>query len=71
VIELQVNGRPVRLDAETPLLSYLAQIGVEPRSVAVELNGEILERARFPEVELRSGDAVEIVRMVGGGSGPS
>ena len=68
MIALTINGRPVELPSETPLLSYLAQIGIEPRAVAVELNGEILERAVFPQALLRAGDEVEIVRMVGGGS---
>jgi sulfur carrier protein len=68
VIELTINGRPVELEAETPLLTYLERIGIEPRAVAVELNGEIVERALFPRTSLRGGDEVEIVRMVGGGS---
>lgn len=67
MIDLVINGREVRLDGETPLLAYLEKIGVEPRAVAVELNGEILERSRFPDTRLRGGDQVEIVRMVGGG----
>ena len=67
MIELTINGRPVELAAETPLLSYLEQLGIQPRAVAVELNGEILERAVFPETGFRGGDEVEIVRMVGGG----
>jgi sulfur carrier protein len=67
MIQLQVNGRAVELDAPTPLLDYLAHIGVEPRTVAVEHNGEILERAGYERTILNAGDVVEIVRMVGGG----
>jgi sulfur carrier protein len=67
-IELQINGRAVRLDGDTELVRYLDLIGVEPRAVAVELNGVILERAQFSQTVLRGGDQVEIVRMVGGGS---
>jgi thiamine biosynthesis protein ThiS len=36
--------------------------------VAVEHNGEIIERSGYEAVTLRDGDQVEIVRMVGGGS---
>lgn len=68
MIELTINGRRVELEAATPLLRYLERIGIEPRAVAVELNGEILERDRFPDTSLGAGDQVEIVRMVGGGS---
>jgi thiamine biosynthesis protein ThiS len=68
VISLQVNGKTVELDEATPLLRYLSQLGVDPRAVAVEHNGEIVERSRFEDVVLGEGDHVEIVRMVGGGA---
>jgi thiamine biosynthesis protein ThiS len=67
MIELQVNGKRIELDQPTPLLSYLESKGVNPRTVAVEHNGEIIERATWSSVTLREGDTVEIVRMVGGG----
>ena len=68
MISLQVNGKSVELERPTPLLDYLARLGVNPRAVAVEQNGEILERAAYKKSMLREGDRVEIVRMVGGGS---
>jgi thiamine biosynthesis protein ThiS len=67
VIALQVNGKRVELDSPTPLLAYLERLGVNPRAVAVERNGEIIERAGYARVVLGDGDTVEIVRMVGGG----
>jgi sulfur carrier protein len=67
VISLQVNGKNVELERPTPLLEYLERLGVDPRAVAVEHNGEILERAAYESVTLREGDRVEVVRMVGGG----
>ena len=68
MIALQVNGKKVELGAPTPLLAYLEQLGVNPRTVAVEHNGEIIDRAAYEQLTLRDGDQVEIVRMVGGGS---
>lgn len=68
MISLQVNGKNVELAEPTSLLAYLGDLGVDPRAVAVEHNGKILERAGFAKVVLREGDHVEIVRMVGGGS---
>ncbi len=67
MISLEVNGKQVQLEGPTPLLAYIDQLGVNPRAVAVEHNGEILERAAYASVTLREGDRVEIVRMVGGG----
>ena len=68
VIALRINGKRVELEQPTALLSYLEQLGVNPRAVAVEHNGEIIDRASYQAVTLREGDQVEIVRMVGGGS---
>ena len=67
MITLQVNGKQVELEAPIPLVLYLEQLGVNPRTVAVEHNGEIIQRASFASVVLNQGDRVEIVRMVGGG----
>jgi sulfur carrier protein len=67
VIGLQVNGKRVELGAATPLLDYLAKLGVDPRAVAVEHNEKILERDQYASAVLDEGDVVEIVRMVGGG----
>jgi len=45
----------------------LADLGYEPRTVAVERNGRILPRERFAETPLTEGDRLELVRFVQGG----
>ena len=67
MIWLEVNGKSVELDGPTPLLAYLKRLELDPRAVAVEQNGEILDRTAYEKATLRDGDRVEIVRMVGGG----
>ena len=66
-MKVQVNGKQVELSGPTGLLDYLRALKIEPRAVAVEVNERILERAEFETAVLQEGDAVEIVRMVGGG----
>lgn len=66
----RINGKDVELDGPTPLLAYLAGLGVDWRAVAVELNGEIIDRSRYAQTTLGEGDVIEIVKMVGGGSTP-
>lgn len=65
---VRVNGREVELATPTPLPAYLLELGVEPRAIAVEHNGEIIQRDSYATCLLRDGDVVEIVRMVGGGA---
>ena len=67
MIRLQINGKRVELDRPTPLLTYLDQLGVNPKAVAVEHNGVIVERVDYTNTLLDAHDVVEIVRMVGGG----
>ncbi len=67
MIALRVNGKPVALGEPTPLLDYVTGLGVDPRAIAVEVNGEILQRDGYAACTLQDGDVVEIVRMVGGG----
>jgi thiamine biosynthesis protein ThiS len=67
MIKLMVNGKHRDVEQPASLLALLEQIGVDPRIVAVERNGEIVKRTRFGETPIDEGDQLEIVRMVGGG----
>lgn len=67
LITLQVNGEPRHCSAETLLPDLLTQLGMNPRLVAVEYNGEILHRQFWTETKMQAGDRLEIVTIVGGG----
>ena len=66
-ITLQVNGEPKECPPGTRLPQFLQQLGMNPRLVAVEYNGEILHRQFWDEIELQRGDRLEVVTIVGGG----
>lgn len=66
-IQLQVNGEAKSCQPQTLLPDYLQQIGLNPRLVAVEYNGEILHRQFWETTYLKAGDRLEIVTIVGGG----
>ena len=65
--EITVNGKPREIDGETPLLALLAAFDINPRLVAVAINGDVVPRGGYASVRVREGDTLEIVRMVGGG----
>jgi thiamine biosynthesis protein ThiS len=67
-MRLTVNGKPREAEGPLTLLGYLESLGINPRIVAVEHNGEIVKRARLGDVAVNEGDVLEIVRMVGGGA---
>jgi thiamine biosynthesis protein ThiS len=67
VITITVNGEKRELEGPTKLTAFLETLDMNPRYVAVAHNGAVLQRQRWPEVVLRDGDTLEVVRMVGGG----
>jgi len=67
VIQLKVNGEAKTCSSQTRLPDYLQQIGLNPRLVAVEYNGEILHRQFWDSTYLQEGDQLEVVTIVGGG----
>lgn len=69
-ISVRVNGEQRQMPAQTALAAFLAAQKVPARFVAVAVNNEVVPRADHAQVILQDGDVVEIVRMVGGGSGP-
>ena len=67
-ITLQVNGETRTCAPQTQLPQLLEQLGLNPRLVAVEYNGEILHRQYWVQTQIQEGDKLEIVTIVGGGS---
>jgi sulfur carrier protein len=67
VINLMVNGKPREVENNIDLQTYLTSFDVNLKFVAVGYNGEVIKKERFPEIVLKNGDVLEIVRPVGGG----
>jgi sulfur carrier protein len=59
-ITLQVNGESRTCSPQTLLPQLLEQLGLNPRLVAVEYNGEILHRQFWSETQMLEGDRLEI-----------
>jgi len=66
-MHVMVNGETLDLEAGLSLPSLLERLGKQVAHVAVEHNGEILDRDGIATAELREQDRLEIVHFVGGG----
>jgi thiamine biosynthesis protein ThiS len=66
-IEILVNGEPRRLPSPATASDLLHHLGLDPRTVVVELNRKIVRRPQLNGTALADGDAVELVHFVGGG----
>jgi sulfur carrier protein len=64
---IAMNGTPTEVAEGRRLTDLLAEMSVPVEHVAVEHNGEILDRADLAGVVLRAADRLEVVRFVGGG----
>ena len=66
-MRIVLNGEEREVADGVTVAALLETLDVPRRYVAVELNREIVPRARHPETVLAEGDRIEIVTMVGGG----
>ena len=66
-VDILLNGEPRAIDAHETIASLLSSLGLAASMVAVEVNLEIVPRARYAERALTPGAQVEIVTFVGGG----
>jgi len=66
-VPIVVNGKPVEVEPDTSVTDFLADKGLQPTMVIVELNGTIIARRLYDETFFTAGDHVEMVHAVGGG----
>jgi thiamine biosynthesis protein ThiS len=66
-LTVRINGERRDVAVACTVADLLASLGRDPRTVAVELNGSIVPRERYPHVSLQEGDRIEIVQFVQGG----
>jgi sulfur carrier protein len=67
MITLQVNGDNRTCEPNLTMIELLKYLGLNPRLVAVEHNGEILHRQCWEDTIIQNSDRLEIVTIVGGG----
>ncbi len=64
---ITLNGEPREVAENTTVAGLLAELGLESRPVAVEVNLQLAPRGVHAEQRLREGDRLEVVTLVGGG----
>ena len=67
VAKIQLNGNPYEINTQTNLNQLLNKLKIQKNKVAIEVNGAIIAKNKYPEIILNKGDKVEIVHFIGGG----
>jgi sulfur carrier protein len=66
-VQITVNGEQREIPEGLSVRGLVEHLGLGEGPVAVEINREIVPRARHGEHRVTAGDVVEIVHFVGGG----
>lgn len=71
MLEITINGQPRSLDLDGPaaLSEVLEALALRADRIAVERDGEIVPRAQWSSTAIASGERLEVVHFVGGGTG--
>jgi len=67
VAKIQLNGDSYEINRGTNINELLNKLQIHTNKVAVEVNGEIVEKNKYPNLILNNDDKVEIVHFIGGG----
>jgi sulfur carrier protein len=66
-IRIELNGQAAAVPAGTTVADLVARTLPNARAYAVEVNRAVLSRRDHATREVREGDRIEIVTLVGGG----
>lgn len=66
-MQLQINGETSDVPDGLTVAALLEHLQIRAPRVAVEVNAEVVTKARHAETILAAGDQIEIVTFVGGG----
>jgi thiamine biosynthesis protein ThiS len=64
---ITLNGDKTDLPGPLTVQALLERLNIDPRVVAVELNGLVVKRLHYSDRLITEGAEVEIVAFVGGG----
>lgn len=66
-MQITLNGDKTELPGPLTVAALLERLDIDPRVVAVELNGLVVKRLHQADRMITEGAEVEIVAFVGGG----
>ena len=65
--KIQLNGRKLELSSKYSIATMLKKYKINDKKIAVELNGNIINRNKYKLIYIRNMDKIEIVHFIGGG----
>jgi sulfur carrier protein len=66
-LSVVVNGEARTVQAPVSIAELVHALGLAGKRIAIERNGQIVPKSRYPQTRVDAGDRLEIVAAVGGG----
>ena len=66
-IKIKLNGKLIKIQDKTTLLSFINKLKVPINKVAIELNETIVNKKLLIRTKIKKNDKIEIVHFIGGG----
>ena len=66
-IKIRLNGKIVKIQDKTTLLSLMKKLKVPIKKVAIELNQTIVNKKLLGKIKVKKNNKIEIVHFIGGG----
>ena len=66
-IKIKLNGKFVKIQDKTTLLSLIKKLKVPIKKVAIELNQTIVNKKLLGKIKIKKNNKIEIVHFIGGG----
>ena len=66
-IKIKLNGKFIKIQDKTTLLSFIKKLKVPINKIAIELNETIVNKKLLNKTKIKKNDKIEIVHFIGGG----
>ena len=66
-IKIKLNGKFSTINENLSLSTFLKELKIPLKKVAIELNQEIIDKNNLKTIKLKKNDKIEIVHFIGGG----
>jgi len=66
-IKIKLNGKFIKIQDKTTLLSLIKKLKVSIKKVAIELNQTIVNKKSLGKIKIKKNNKIEIVHFIGGG----
>ena len=65
--KIQLNGKKVSIGKDLTIFGLLKKYTLINKNLAIECNGEIIQKSNYKKKCLKNKDKIEIVHFIGGG----